>query len=154
MPILLVGVSMLIFCMLSLLTPYERASLYIRISPSARAPWTASSRSTGWTTRSRCSTGTGWSGKKDPDTGEIKGGVLRGDLGLSKSGSSTVAEVIGRRLPATVELALWAAIPMIGIGIWLGVMSAVNHNKPIDQILRVSASSAGRSPPLSLACWC
>ena len=29
MPIIIIGVSMLIFAMLSLLTPYERASLYV-----------------------------------------------------------------------------------------------------------------------------
>jgi peptide/nickel transport system permease protein len=76
-------------------------------------------------------------GRKDPDNGEIKGGVLRGDLGFSKVGKSSVVEVIARRLPATAELALWSAAPMIGIGIWLGVLSAVNHNKIADQILRV-----------------
>ena len=70
-------------------------------------------------------------------TGETEGGILRGNLGWSKTGKGTVWEVIGRRLPATAELALWAALPMIGIGIWLGVVSAVNHNKLIDQILRV-----------------
>jgi len=79
----------------------------------------------------------GMIGRKDTDTGEIKGGVLRGDLGWSKVGKGTVAEVIGRRLPATAELALWASIPMIGIGIWFGVLSAVNHNKIGDQIMRV-----------------
>ncbi len=76
-------------------------------------------------------------GRKDETTGEIKGGVLRGDLGFSKVGKSSVMEVIGRRLPATAELALWAAVPMIGIGIWLGVLSALHHNKLTDQILRV-----------------
>ena len=28
-------------------------------------------------------------------------------------------------------------IPIIGIGIWLGILAAVNHNKPIDQVARV-----------------
>ena len=76
-------------------------------------------------------------GRRDVATGEVTGGVLRGDLGFSKVGKGSVMEVIARRLPATVELALWAAVPMIGIGIWLGVISAVKHNRPADQILRV-----------------
>ena len=45
--------------------------------------------------------------------------------------------MIAQRLPATVEMALWSVFPIIGIGIWLGVISAINHNKPIDQIIRV-----------------
>jgi peptide/nickel transport system permease protein len=75
-------------------------------------------------------------GRRDADTGVIQGGVLRGDLGFSKVGKGAVAEVLGRRLPATAELALWAALPMIGIGVWLGVVSAVNHNRFVDHILR------------------
>jgi len=41
------------------------------------------------------------------------------------------------RLPATVELALWSMVPIIGVGIWLGIQAAVHHNKPIDQLARV-----------------
>jgi len=78
---------------------------------------------------------------EDPTTGnkEISGGILRGDFGWSKTGSDTIANVIARRFPATVELALWAIIPIVGIGIWMGVVAAVNHNKLPDQILRVFA---------------
>jgi peptide/nickel transport system permease protein len=86
-------------------------------------------------------------GQKDEETGEIEGGVLRGDLGWSKVGKSSVSEVIGRRLPASAELALWAAGPLIGLAVWMGIRAAVNHNKFIDQILRVTAI-AGWSIPL------
>ena len=40
--------------------------------------------------------------------------------------------MIKRRFPATMELALWAVIPVVAGGIILGVIAAVNHNKPID----------------------
>jgi peptide/nickel transport system permease protein len=76
-------------------------------------------------------------GKVDEKTGERKGGLLFGDLGFSKVGKSRVMEAIAMRLPATAELALWAGVPMITIGIWLGVISATKHNKLPDQILRV-----------------
>jgi len=76
-------------------------------------------------------------GTKDEKTGKVEGGVLSGNLGWSKTGKGTVWEVIARRLPATAELALWTAIPMVGIGVYLGIVSAVNHNKLIDQVLRV-----------------
>ena len=76
-------------------------------------------------------------GTKDPVTGEFTGGVLRGDLGYSRTGRQTVSELIGQRLPATVELSLWSALPIIGGGILLGVVAAIHHNKLIDQVIRV-----------------
>jgi peptide/nickel transport system permease protein len=85
-------------------------------------------------------------GRKDEDTGEIKGGILRGDLGWSKVGKSSVVEVIRRRLPATAELALWAAVPLIGLAVWMGVVAAVNHNKFTDQVLRVFAITGWSIP--------
>jgi peptide/nickel transport system permease protein len=136
-PLLLAGVSVLIFTMLSLLTPYERASLYVSDIPKRQGALEEIIKKYGLDDPIPVQYWHWMVGHEDVATGEIKGGVLRGDLGWSKVGKGTVAEVIGRRLPATVELALWASIPMIGIGIWLGVLSAVNHNKIGDQIMRV-----------------
>ena len=77
----------------------------------------------------------------DPTTGEktMVGGVLRGDFGWSKTGSDTIANIISRRFPATVELALWAIVPIIVVGVWMGVTAAVQHNKWQDQAARVFA---------------
>jgi peptide/nickel transport system permease protein len=136
-PVLLLGVTMLIFAMLSLLTPYERASLYVTDIPKRQGAIDGIIEKYGLDDPVHIQYWYWMVGRKDPDTGGIKGGVLRGDLGFSKVGKSSVTEVIARRLPATAELALWSAAPMIGIGIWLGVLSAVNHNKIADQILRV-----------------
>ena len=61
----------------------------------------------------------------------------RGKLGFSKTLGGPVVDVLSRRLPATAELAVWAAVPMIDMGVLLGVLSAVHHNRLIDQILRV-----------------
>jgi peptide/nickel transport system permease protein len=136
-PLLLTGVTMLIFVMLSLLSPYERAALYVQDIPKRQGAIDLIIEKYGLDDPIPLQYWYWMVGRKDVDTGEIKGGVLRGDFGWSKVGKGTVIEVIGRRLPATAELALWASIPMIGIGIWLGVVSAVNHNKLLDQILRV-----------------
>jgi peptide/nickel transport system permease protein len=76
-------------------------------------------------------------GRADPVTGETVGGVLRGDLGYSRTGNQDVIDLLLHRLPATAELALWSIVPIIGVGIWLGVQAAVNHNKLIDQIARI-----------------
>jgi len=137
LPVLIAGVTMIIFAMLSLLTPYERASLYIQDIPKRPGAIDEVIDKYGLDDPIPIQYWHWMVGRKDETTGDIKGGVLRGDLGFSKVGKSSVMEVIGRRLPATAELALWAAVPMIGIGIWLGVLSALHHNKLTDQILRV-----------------
>jgi ABC-type dipeptide/oligopeptide/nickel transport system permease component len=48
-----------------------------------------------------------------------------------------VQELLLARLPVSVEPALWAGIPMIIVGVWLGVIAATHHSKPIDQGARV-----------------
>jgi peptide/nickel transport system permease protein len=54
--------------------------------------------------------------------------------------------LIKQRFPATLELALWSVLPIIGIGLWLGVQAAVHHNGLIDQAARVF-SIVGSSMP-------
>jgi peptide/nickel transport system permease protein len=76
-------------------------------------------------------------GHKNPNTGEVNGGILRGDFGYSRTASQPVVDMIKHRFPATVELALWALIPVVTGGVFLGVIAAVNHNKPIDHISRI-----------------
>ena len=116
LPLLIFGVTILIFALLSMLTPYERASLYVTDIPKRQGAIEGIIEKYGLDDPIYVQYYYWMVGRKDPDTGEIKGGVLRGDLGFSKVGKQPVAEVIGRKLPATAELALWAAIPMIGIG--------------------------------------
>lgn len=137
LPILITGVTMIIFAMISLLTPYERAALYVQDIPKRQGAIDEVIKKYGLDDPIPIQYWHWMVGRIDKKNGEIKGGILRGDLGFSKVGKSTVMEVIGRRLPATAELAIWSSIPMIGIGIWLGVLSAIHHNRIIDQILRV-----------------
>jgi peptide/nickel transport system permease protein len=145
-PLLLAGVTMLIFLMLSMLTPYERAALYVTDIPKRQGAIDGIIEKYGLDDPIPVQYWYWMVGRKDVDTGEIKGGVLRGDLGWSKVGKSPVIDVIKRRLPATAELALWAAIPLIGLSVWMGVMAAVNHNKLTDQILRVFAITGWSIP--------
>lgn len=137
MPLILFGVTILIFSMLSMLTPYERAALYIKDIPKRQGAIDEIVTKYGLDDPIPVQYWYWLIGREDNRTGEVEGGVLRGNLGWSQVGHGSVVEVIKRRLPATVELALWAGIPMIAIGIWLGVISAVNHNKLPDQILRL-----------------
>lgn len=137
MPLIIIGVSIMIFSMLSLLTPYERASLYVGDISKRQGAIDDVIEKYGLNDPIPVQYWYWLVGREDPDTGENMGGVLRGQLGWSQVGKDPVIDVIKRRLPATVELALWAAIPMIGIGIYLGVKSAVHHNKLPDQVMRV-----------------
>jgi peptide/nickel transport system permease protein len=139
LPVILVGVTMLVFVMLSMLTPYERASLYVSDIPKRQGAIEGIIEKYGLDDPIPVQYWYWMVGKVDEDTGEVTGGILRGDMGFSKVGKSSVAEVIQRRLPATAELALWAAIPLIGLAVWMGIQAAVHHNKLIDQILRVFA---------------
>jgi peptide/nickel transport system permease protein len=150
-PVLLFGVTILLFGMISLLSPDERLALYLRDIPKSAAQAETLKRKYGLYDSVFVQYKNWLVGQpvEDPNTGEvsIRGGILSGDFGWSKSGSDTIANVIQRRFPATVELALWAIIPIVGVGIWMGVLAAVNHNKLIDQILRVFAI-VGTSVPV------
>ena len=137
LPLVLIFVTMFIFGMLSLLTPYERAALYVSDIPRNPGALEGLVEKYGLNDPVPVQYWYWLVGREDTDTGKIDGGILRGSLGWSKTGKSWVWEVIGRRLPATAELALWASIPMVLIGVWFGVVAAVNHNNWLDQSLRV-----------------
>ncbi len=140
MPIILLGITMLIFGMLQVLGPIERSALYVRDIPKTDRQLDCyhhplrPGQSVSGTVLELAGPGT-----TDGVTGDRVGGVLRGDLGYSRTGREPVIDVLVRRLPATLELAIWAMIPVIGFGIWLGVKSALNHNKLFDQVARVFA---------------
>ncbi len=136
-PLILFGATVLIFAFIQFLTPVERASLWIKDVPHSRDTWDAAIKQYCLDCPIHIQYWNWLVGRKDIQTGEIRGGILRGDFGYSQSGKQYVGEMIAHRFPATLELALWAIIPVVGGGIWLGVISAVNHNKPIDQIARV-----------------
>ena len=136
-PLLLLGVTLIIFGMLQLLGPVERSALYIKDFPKNEKQVEGIIRQYGldrpfleqyfrWLT-----------GFKNPVTGEREGGILFGDFGYSRTASQDVVDIITNRFPNTVDLALWTVFPMLSVGIWLGVKAAVNQNKFFDQAARV-----------------
>ncbi len=139
MPIILLGVSILIFGMLQILGPVERSALYVRDIPKNEQQVAAVIRRYGLDDPFFTQYGRWLVGRTDPVTGERIGGVLRGDLGFSRTGREPVIDLLKRRLPPTLELAIWSMIPTVGIGIWLGIKSAIHHNKPLDQFSRIFA---------------
>jgi peptide/nickel transport system permease protein len=136
-PITLFGVTLLVFAMLQLLSPVERSALYISTTPHNDAAIDAIIQKYGLNDPFYVQYWHWLVGVKDPATGEISGGVLRGDFGYSRTGRLPVSQLIAQRLPITLEISLWSIIPIIGGGIFLGVVAAVNHNNLIDQVIRV-----------------
>lgn len=64
-------------------------------------------------------------------------GLARGDLGESAATGRPVLQDFMQRLPATMELTLASLILAILIGVPLGVLSAVNRDKPVDHVGRI-----------------
>jgi len=124
-PVILFGLSVLIFAMLQLLSPAERAALYVTSQP--RTPRALQDIIDKY-------------GLDDPvyvQYADWLGRLFHGDLGWSKSAQRPVLEAIKAYFPASVELALWSFAPIVVVGIWLGVQAALHHDRLIDQAARV-----------------
>jgi peptide/nickel transport system permease protein len=125
LPIILVGLSILIFAMISLLNPFTRASLYVSTPPKTEKALSQLVIKYGldkpipvqyWNWLSQ---------------------ILRGDLGWSKTANRPVLQAILTYFPATLELAIWSFFPIIFGGVFLGVQAAVHQGKFIDQAARI-----------------
>ena len=125
LPVVLLGLSLLIFGMLQMLDPAERASLYVSSPPKNPAALAEIITKYGldqpiyiqyfrWLDR-----------------------LVHGDLGWSKTAGQPVIDGLKQYFPATVELALWSFVPIIAGGIWLGTQAALHHDKVVDQAARV-----------------
>jgi peptide/nickel transport system permease protein len=129
----LVGVILLIFAVTQMFTPQQRATLYItnekqmkNIDGIIRQYHLDESilvQFGGWFSQ-----------------------LLQGNLGFSKSGGGPVLEVMVRKLPATFELVIFSIPITILLGVYLGVQSAVNRDKPVDHVTR-TVSIIGWSLP-------
>jgi peptide/nickel transport system permease protein len=136
-PLILFGVTLLIFGMLQFLSPVERSALYVVDIPRNERALDGVIRKYGLDQPVYVQYWKWLVGARNANTGVVTGGILRGDFGYSRSASQRVGDMIKHRFPATVELALWAMIPVVFGGIILGVIAAVNHNNPIDHGARI-----------------
>lgn len=135
LPFIIFGVTLLVFSMIMMLGPYQRLSTYIN-DPGELKGVDADELVAKY-------------GLDDPwyeQYGRWIGGVVQGDFGWSESAGQPVTDAIFSRFPATFELALFAVIPVVMGGIWLGVLSAVNHNNKFDHFIRI-VSTVGWSFP-------
>lgn len=74
------------------------------------------------------------------------GNALRGDLGKSLWGEREVTEMIVEAMPATIRLTLAGMGVAIVLGLALGIVAALNHNRWLDNTTMVVAL-AGVSMP-------
>jgi ABC-type dipeptide/oligopeptide/nickel transport system permease component len=129
LPIILIGVTFLIFCVFSLLSPIERLATYVRDPNTLKSSQSVERLIAKYHLDEPFPLGyINWLGR-----------MVRLDLGWSQTANQSVADAIKQRFPATLELVLYSIIPVILIGIWLGVISAVHHNDMLDQTIRVTA---------------
>ena len=66
-------------------------------------------------------------------------GIARGDLGYSLTDERPVTEVLAEAIPATLELGLTALAVSMLIGVPLGIVAALNRNKPVDRFVMAFA---------------
>jgi peptide/nickel transport system permease protein len=77
------------------------------------------------------------------------GRVLQGDFGISYRLARPVSELLAERLPATVELAITAALLALAVGLPLGVLTGIKRHAIISRVVMV-LSLVGVSLPTFL----
>lgn len=72
-------------------------------------------------------------------------GILTGNLGVDRNGHSIAASLINRA-PATVELAIYSSVVIVFGGIWQGTIAARNKDRLTDHATRALAISGWSLP--------
>ncbi len=129
MPLILIGVTLIIFSMIWALGPDRLLASYVKSPEALKTPDAAE----------RLIKKYGLDQPMPVQYIKWLGNILQGDFGYSMVGKKGVLPSILDRFPYTLELALYAVVPVILVAIWLGVVSAVHQNKFIDQFIRVFA---------------
>jgi len=140
LPVVLFAVSVLIVGLLQLLSPTQRATAFITSEQQAQnipaiieaygldKPFPVQYWS--WLTQ-----------------------AVQGNLGYTRSANMTVARAIRTLFPASLELALFAVVPIIGLGIWFGTLAALHRNSFLDQATRVMAIIGWSLPTFVFGIW-
>ncbi len=123
----IIGVTLLIFAVMQVLSPEQRAALYITSEKEAGSMEEIIEKY----------------GLREPVYVQYFvwiSQILRGNLGWNqKSPRGPVLQNILNRAPATIELTIFTAPVIIFTGIFLGVAAAVHRDKLIDHITRITS---------------
>ena len=140
LPFVMLGVTLLIVGLMQLLSPTQRAAAFVKNEKQLRnLPQIVREQ-----------------GLDQPflvQYGRWLGNAMQGNLGFSKASSKPVIETIRERFPATLELALYAVIPVLGLGIWMGTRAALEQGCWFDQFARMFAVLSWNVPVFVLAIW-
>ncbi|MDR7543975.1 MAG: ABC transporter permease [Armatimonadota bacterium] len=128
LPIVAFGVTLLIFALLQFLAPEMRAAAFIT-NPNQLNALEAIIRKYGLDQPVHVQY---WNWLRE---------VFRGNLGWSQTARLPVREAISAFFPATLELTVYAFVPIMLIGVWLGTAAAVNRDRIIDHVSRVFSVS-------------
>ena len=134
LPLVVLGVTFLLFFLTQRLSPEMRASLYVK-DPRQMGALEEVIRQYGL---------------RDnvfKQYGRWLGQVVKGDLGYSPSANMPVAKAIKEYLPATVQLAFLTMLLVVFFGVWFGAFSAVHKDRWQDNVARV-ISVGGFSLPI------
>lgn len=83
--------------------------------------------------------------------GHYLGNLVQGDLGVSQQSGRPVMDDLLSYVPATIELAVPSMILALVIGTAVGMLAAVRHGRPTDQVVRVGALLGLSTPPFWLS---
>jgi peptide/nickel transport system permease protein len=78
-------------------------------------------------------------GDGEPEAPGDRKGVLRGDFGASFTRKRPVLDILGERVPATLELGISSFVLGTTIGVVIGILAAINRGRTFDNISRVGA---------------
>lgn len=134
LPLVILGVTFLLFFLTQRLSPEMRASLYVK-DPRQMGSLEEVIRKYGL---------------RDnvfKQYGRWLSNVARGDLGYSPSANMPVARAIKEYLPATIQLAFVTILLVVFFGVWFGSSSAVHKDKWQDIAARM-CSVGGFSLPI------
>jgi peptide/nickel transport system permease protein len=90
-------------------------------------------------------------GDGEPENPGRRRGVLRGDFGVSFTKKRPVVDVIGERIPATLELSIASFVIGTSMGVAVGILAAIRRGGWFDQITRVFAVILTAIPSFWLA---
>lgn len=134
LPLVVIGVTFLLFLLTQRLSPEMRASLYVK-DPRQMGALEEVIRQYGL---------------RDnifKQYGRWLNNIVHGDLGYSPSANMPVAQAIKEYLPATVQLAVVTIVLVVFFGVWFGCISAVYKDRWPDNLARF-ISVGGFSLPI------
>jgi len=140
LPVIFIGVTLAIVLLMQLLTPYQRAAAYVQSEQQIRNIDLIIEQF----------------GLEDPwymQYGRWLKEVANGNLGYSRTSREPVLTTLMKRFPVTLELALLAIVPVIGVGVMMGTTAALNRDRLFDQVARVASIIGWSLPTFVLGIW-